>query len=413
MSLRLGRYVGPSFKRLLAVVSVTAAVTAAGVTSAGATTAVSPWLQSGYNGAGSHANVAEKTLSTANVTKLHPVRTLTGQDKTGCDGGADAVAFSDARVYVTANDTLTAYNAASGTTIWSTKIPVLDDNSFDTIAVSHGQVVIKGNECGTIDPEAYVEAFNSTTGKFSWGHTYGDGIYAMEVSGAYVVAHVFAGLESDPLTEVYRIGDGSTAWTTAGHTDTYCDAQPWVVHGYVFVSYCDGSSTSLRALHLATGSTAWTKPGDYQVLGGDTDAPNAQQLLIAPRAGGTVLELNPATGTTRLPFAGATAAGRIISPGPLPFIAIDATRAYLACRGSDPSVCAYNTITGKRAWLHPTNDASITTVAEANGVLYLGDGQILNASTGKVLTNVTGSVRLVGNGRVATIVNGDLVIFSV
>jgi putative pyrroloquinoline-quinone binding quinoprotein len=385
----------------LAACTVFAAVLAGG-TDAGAATAGAPWLQPDYNAAGSRANTAESTLTTGNVGAVTKRRTLTSTQPDCYDDAGDphaslaAVVFSESHVYVTDGDTVASYVARTGALAWRTTISGYLDTRYTSLVVSHGLVIAAGNECHTNDPGGEVAAFHTSDGKAAWTvrPVYYDQIYDVAVSGKYLVLNTGEGESGALETAVYRVQDGSQVWFESNPV-TYCRNEPYVVDGQVFTDACkdDGTPGELRAHALGSGKVTWRHAGSLQVLRGDSDTSAGHHLYATQN--GTVLDLNPKSGAIRFTLAGAASV-----------LAVDGSRVYATC-GS--SVCAYAVATGAKQW--QTADAAVTALV-ADGVLYLGDGVVLAAASGKKIATLPAAPTLVGNGRLGVLSPASLTLYG-
>jgi hypothetical protein len=150
----------------------------------------------------------------------------------------------------------------------------------------------------------------------------------------------------------------------------------------------------------------WSLSGNWTLQRGDLPS-SAGQHLYATDPSGTVEALNPQTGKVQYSLQGAANV-----------LAVDSSRAYATCGNQYPQVCAYNSSTGAREWQSTYLDTNTppTLAAEADGVLYAGEGSALNAATGTVITTVWGTrgdvsplatALAVGDGRIAVVTNAN------
>jgi hypothetical protein len=172
-----------------------------------------------------------------------------------------------------------------------------------------------------------------------------------------------------------------------------------VVGGLVMSYGCDSQGNeTLDASNLATGEVVWSLPG-WSFQRGDLDGP-AGTHLYATSPSGTVMDLNPQTGQTEYPLRRA-----------VHVLAVDNSRVYATCNSQNTLVCAYSTSTGGLEW-QVTRGTPVALAADADGVLYLDNGQALNAATGKFIKAIwpTGYIGYnsataiaVGDGRIAVV----------
>jgi hypothetical protein len=145
----------------------------------------------------------------------------------------------------------------------------------------------------------------------------------------------------------------------------------------------------------------WRKAGDFAVSRGDRPGFDSTHVFTNSVA------LDTGTGATRYTMAGATRVD-----------AVGTNRVFGAC---GTVVCAFDKATGARAWtstIAPSVDVAdspsgiefFVRAASAATLLYLPTGQVLNSSTGKVITRLwTGQARSmsVGNGYVVAVLESS------
>src|SRR5207245_1166994 len=105
--------------------------------------------------------------------------------------GLSAVLFSDSHVYVADGVTVASYVARTGALAWRTTISGYPDTTYNKLVISHGLVIVAGQDCHTTDPGGELVALHTSDGKQVWRAVpqYADQIYDVEVSGKYLVAH--------------------------------------------------------------------------------------------------------------------------------------------------------------------------------------------------------------------------------
>jgi outer membrane protein assembly factor BamB len=237
-------------------------------------------------------------------------------------------------------------------------------------------------------------ALNTSTGALVWSGGFPDGreISDATVAGSYVIAEGNDAI--GPVAGVVNLNNGSSVWESYG-----CGGNPlaMVVDLVVMSSGCDAQfNPTLQANSLATGTLLWSLPGNWGIQRGDLSG-SLGKHLYATNPSGTVVDLNPLNGQVGYSLNGA-----------MSVLAVDASRVYATCGSStDQFLCAYNISTGALEWENPLLTASLA--AEADGVLYLQSGAVLNAATGQTITTPPGSFLpeasaiAVGDGRVAIV----------
>ncbi len=198
------------------------------------------------------------------------------------------------------------------------------------------------------------------------------------------------------IVAVRKLTTGAVVWSES----TSCSGDPNALveaQLVMWVSYaCTTGAPTLTARNLATGALAWSSSGAQQLQRGDTGL-SAGHHLYATTPGGTIVALDPLTGKTQYSLAGAT---RVL--------AVDASRVYTDC--GSLGVCAYSTTSGSRQWsAQPGYTAGLA--AEAGGVLYLDNGDALNAATGQTIVRLwfvdvespAATALAIGDGRIAAV----------
>lgn len=379
-----------SLRWVLALATGLAALAAIAIAPAGAAAsgaASSPWTQTGGTAGLARVNLTESTLTPTAVEHAKLLRSLaTPSGKGFCFDGVPASPVLDGgRVYDTAGNQVNMYNAQTGHRVWSAILDADYDTQIFGVAVGHGLVVAGGTGCDSqSDPNGVLTAFNAATGKVKW--LVGDGpIWEVLESGNDVV--VSGDSPGDgTVTSVYDVTDGALVWTqSSGECD---NSRVIVVHTTVITDVCDPNTNAatLEGESLATGALQWSRPGDWIVLAGSDHSTHGHAYAINPS--GAVTDLNAASGATRFTLTGATGV-----------LAVDNTRVYAEC--GTQTICGYSESTGARLW--HVDDPS-TLGAEADGVLYLADGKLLNAATGALIVRpwkLTATSLAIGDGRIA------------
>src|SRR5262249_22445081 len=294
---------------------------------------------------------------------------------------------------------LSKYNPATGGLIWRRiLLDPIDKESFvldaNSLAVAGGLVVVGDVGCDSVsDPNGFIQAFSASTGRRVWSPPITPGHRALDqmgLSGSYVAA---AGTSpgGGQVVSVHQLATGSLVWFRS--TDECAPGTVLVVAQLVISYGCTQSLTArVTARNIATGALAWSKTGNWVLQRGDIGG-TAGHHVYATNPSGTVVSLDPLTGTTQYSLASAA-----------DVLAVDATRAYATC--GSLGVCAYSTATGARLW--STQPGFIPALAaEAGGGLYLDQGRALSAPPRKTLpepwTFNPASALAVGDGRIAVV----------
>lgn len=362
----------------------------------------SNWSQTNSDSAQSRANLSEHVLTRSAVSRVQYRRSVVAPVDLPRRQVCTSVSIvtpvlTGGRMYAVANGRLTAYNPGTGAVIWQRRLSAGADTTSlnaEALAVAGGLVVVGEDSCDSVsDPNGFVQAFKAATGARAWSKPItplGGALVQMVVSGAYVAA---AGVSpgSGQVVSVRKLATGALAWDRL--TNSCAPASVLVIDQLVISDQCGQNlAETLSANHLATGARAWGRPGAWQIQRGNLGGATGGHLY-ATDPSGAVVDLNPATGTTRYTLTGATSV-----------LAVDASQAYADC--GSLGVCAYAAATGSRKWnVQPGTPAPLLAAA-ADGVLYLDQGPALNTSTGQTITtlwNGAATALAVGNGRIAAV----------
>lgn len=365
----------------------------------------SPWSQTDYNAAQSRANLTEQTLTATTIRKARYLRGIASPLNQPGQGGCNpntivAPVLTGGRLYAVTNGRLSKYNPATGALIWRrTLLDPITKEAFildaQSLSAAGGLVVVGDVGCDSVsDPNGFIQAFSASTGARVWSQQIspdGGALQQMGVSGSYIAA---AGTSpgGGQVVSVHRLTTGSPVWFRSANE---CAPGTVLVVAQLVISYgCTASlAEKVTARSIATGALAWSKTGNWVLLRGDVGGA-AGRHLFAINPSGAVVSLNPLTGTTQFSLANAA-----------DVLAVDATRAYGNC--GSLGVCAYSTATGARLWsAHPGYIPTLA--AEADGVLYLDQGNALNAATGKSITVLWNAINpasalAVGDSRIAVV----------
>jgi hypothetical protein len=357
------------------------------------TAASSAWSQTGGNAADSRSNLSETTLTPKTVPGLRLLRTYTAPaDSPGCTSSVGPV-LSGGDVLTLVNGYLVRYVAQTGHVIWQRQYADESDTVTD-LAVSDGEVIEGASACGTAsDPEGFISAYSLATGKLLWtsyavpscqqsGCEAQAGLNAMYTGGGFIVTGgnaVASGYSVAVLSQL----TGAVVWKDTSSTCPITG--PVVVDQRVIFSKCSATGAPrLVADAFATGARSWEVPGTWTVQRGD----------FAQSRGRNVLATGPTDQTADLDPRNGRLLGEL--PGAASVLAADGIRAYATCgattrNSGQAAVCAYSLATHEQVWSSGPHPGT-TLATEAGGVLYLDDGAMLNASTGKSLGTAFGSL---------------------
>ncbi|HEV2374389.1 MAG TPA: PQQ-binding-like beta-propeller repeat protein [Streptosporangiaceae bacterium] len=360
----------------------------------------SPWYATDYGASLSRANPSEQVLTPAAVPNVTYLRSTTSPptppgQQCGPEGIA-APALVGGYVYAMTNYALSKYNAATGKLVWRHTPDSTFFTEYQSMSVSSsGTVVVGGSLCDSAsEPSSGFYAYNAATGKHLWSVDPSEGLSQAVVSNGSVVT---AGSDAAGyFLYVLNLSNGTTVW----HNTTSCYpylTSPLVVSSLVMSYGCDstGANLTIEARNLSTGALVWSQPGNWTLQRGNSSV----NQLFATDPAGAVVALNPLTGKVEYTLSKA-----------VNVLAVDTSRVYATC-GSQ-SVCAYNVKTGAPEWTDASLTATPALAAEADGVLYLNSGLVLNAATGQAITtlhspnfNAPATALAVGDGRIAVVSN--------
>jgi outer membrane protein assembly factor BamB len=366
------------------------------------------WNDTNANAAQDRANLIENVLTSAAVAKVKHLRSIVAppvSPTVKCrTQSIVSPLLAGGYLYAVTDGKVSKYNPATGHLIWQRSPPA--PYAYSSLAISGptNTLIASASDCThPNDPPGIVTAYNATTGKQIWSNTSLAGLVGgapVEVFGSYVIV---AGLDRDGgFRWVLNLGDGTTVWSSGGCNDDNNPILPLVVGGLAIVpnQACDG----FQARNLATGAILWdlhgSGPGGYGFRAGDLSG-TAGTHLFAIDSADTTWDVDPQTGQVEYS----------LGQSPAHVQAVDQSRVYTTCASGGTAVCAYNKDTGALGWQVSKNQTIWPIAAEADGVLYLGTGQALNAATGRVIKTLwsfSGSSRppnalAVGNGRIAVV----------
>ena len=303
-------------------------------------------------------NPYENVLSTQNVSGLQVAWTLSAPRSV-----ESSAAVAGGRVYVGAQDSLYAADAATGARLWRWTDPLTTHVSSP--AVGHGRVYF-GTDRGS------VYALDAATGAQEWTYATGDSVTAPALAGGVVYVGSL-----NAYTYALDAVTGQKQWST--FVGGPVSGGPAVAGRVVYVGAWDHK---LHALDVATGAILWTGATGDMV----ESSPAVAQGLVYVGSNDTNLYAFPAAGcgqaTCSPLWTFATASWVQASP------AVAGGTVYF---GSDDfNIYAVDATTGVLRWKAATSD-QITrrSAAVANGVVYIGSNdhvlRAIDARSGQVL----------------------------
>jgi outer membrane protein assembly factor BamB len=315
------------------------------------------WPQTGHDAGSTGFNAGEHTITRANVSRLQQV--WAG----AVPGGVTSFASTGGMLFAAAQGTggvgiLTALNATTGATRWTTTIGTSDPTE---VAAAGGDVFA---QCQLRDtgggPYGGVCAYSQRNGHLIW--SYGNPCNCAPESG----------LDTVP---VYKDGV--------------------VYFGYGVGGCC--SSNSIVAVSAATGAPIWST-----YVGGNNSIPT-QSLVVGPKSVFFICGTNSGHAVCSLSRASGALQWSTLEPSQTPFGDALAVAGDVVYSTTNNAVSAFHASTGTLIWSDPTNGGvGPVPVAVAYGRLYVTlrttNGQdtnlyALNAKTGAMVwENPSGSV---------------------
>jgi outer membrane protein assembly factor BamB len=192
-----------------------------------------PWPQLGFGAAHANVNPYENTLSTSTAPTLG---TLWSNAASATGGTPVAV---NNHVYVGTTSGVTAFNAATGATLWSKNLGA----NFTASPTVVGNTLYIGDFNGNY------YALNASTGATIWKVTLSGSFYgSAEVSNGVIYVGAYAG-----NFYALRAATGAVIWSYALTTGT--DTTAALVNGNV---YFGGYDNNIYCLNAATGVKIWS-----------------------------------------------------------------------------------------------------------------------------------------------------------
>ncbi len=198
-----------------------------------------PWPQFGFGAAHANVNPYENTLSTSTAPTLGTL----WSNAASATGGTPVVVSN--HVYVGTTSGVTAFNAATGATLWSKNLG----------ANFTASPTVVGNTLYIGDLNGNYYALNASTGATVWKVTLAGAFYgSAEVSNGVIYVGSYAG-----SFYALKAATGAVLWSYALTTGT--DTTAALVNGYV---YFGGFDNSIYCLNAATGVKVWSyATGDH------------------------------------------------------------------------------------------------------------------------------------------------------
>lgn len=259
-------------------------------------------------------------------------------------------------VYVVAGANLYALNAATGQTAWG-PIPITGTYSEGYIAYDAGKVF-------AVNFDGLLNAYDAATGSLLWSKKL-PGQYAFSSPPTAVNGTVYlSGAGSGGTLYAVNESDGSVRWT--GSVENGDDSSPVVTPGGIYASYVGPQSYKFSP---ATGNLIWHYQGESEGGGGATPVFYNDQLYVrdvyAPNStSNNVFILDSLAGTLQ----GGFSQGYFNNPLPPAF---DNGVGYFVTPSG--SLTANNLGFTATAWTFtPVNETITTAPLVVNGVVYVG-----------------------------------------
>jgi outer membrane protein assembly factor BamB len=394
-------------KFLVALVAVAGLVASAGP--ALASGVGGDWTQADHDASGNRANTTATQITAANAPTVTDLRafgapTYPVDQEGACAEGWTTPVLVAKRAYAVKTGRLAAVDLTTGNQLWQRDVDPDGLSRSFVQAVVGGRVFVAQLSClSASDPNGTVRAFDAATGAPLWtfeqnGGVGGTGgINGIAVDGNLVLATGVSEGRGQTIN-VLNAATGALIWTRSGDV---CPVTPRIVDQQVYYQNCGTGPTELVAARLLDGAVVWRKAGDFAATRGDRPGLDSTHVFTDSVA------IDTGTGATRYTMAGATRVD-----------AVGTNRVFGAC---GTVVCAFDKVTGARAWtstIAPSRDTGSdpsgiefnVRAAVAATLLYLPTGQVLNTGTGKVVTRLwTGQARSmsVGNGYVVAVLESS------
>jgi outer membrane protein assembly factor BamB len=332
----IGGTVG-AFTALLCVLGPVAA-------SAAATTA---WRADGYGPGNTGYNPIETAINAETVDELEYGWSITSPVvRSSCSRQSPPVVANN-RLYLTDQGGLAAYNATTGTRLWTYRFAVRTDELAPELSVVGSRVFATFTTCRSVsDADSTIRAFDASTGAQLWQVNRDEAIQGTVVDKDIVVAG--GGDAFFSAVSAYRVTDGSLVWRRDADMTRAVSA-----NGRVLINPHneEGSPTGSELLDVRTGATLWSTATTYHALAaGPTGGP-----IYATGPGATLVRLNVETGAVAWSV-----------PAAATQLAVDGPRLYVV-EGTD--LVARDSGTGAELW-REAYGVPLGKPVVAGGVLY-------------------------------------------
>jgi outer membrane protein assembly factor BamB len=324
------------------------------------------WSQGGYGATDSGFDPGESRLLPGRLGQLARQWTVAATGTQVC-ASQSAPVTAGGRIFLTGRESLGAYAAKTGKTLWS--FPYADpmDTATPRLAVAGSTVLAATWGCQSqSDPDGDLYALDAATGALRWkAHTDAPDVTLVVDRGVVVVGGEDA---SDDGTTAFDLVTGKKLWERSAAAATAGVSAA----GTLLLTGADQNSSpqSTIAVDITTGKTRWRTDRTWSVLAAD---PSGKFFLVDDPAG-ALLEVDAGTGKVVWTHDGL--------PGP---VAADTERAYVA---GSTAVVALDLATGHTTWERNRGGTALRPVV-AGGVVYVaakaGRVAALAAATGRPL----------------------------
>ncbi len=260
-----------------------------------------------------------------------------------------------------------------------------------TVAVADGVVYMRG---GSYDNTLY--AVDAQTGTQRWSYAVSGGGRINELP-AVADGVVYFGADNGSLYAL-NAHTGALLWTYTTGRPVY--SSPAVANNVVYITSEDGN---LYALSAHSGAKVWSYPA-----GGDSTAVVANGVVYFGSSDHSVYALKSENGSLLWSYQTGSSAGDLTVTGGVVY-----------ATSQDDSVYALNASNGEKLWSYKTNSMILYAPAVADGVVYVGSGNLdaLNTLTGRLLwsfgySNSNPSSPAVANGVVYFFTSNDGVLYG-
>jgi outer membrane protein assembly factor BamB len=324
------------------------------------------WTRDGYGPGNGGYNPSETWIVPGRTGRLAEQWSITTTGQEVCARQAAPV-VSDGRLYLAGRESLGAYDAATGKSLWSYPYEDPMDTHTPILAVSGGTLLAGTWGCQSVsDPDGELLALNAATGALRWKASTDapDSVLAVD-RGVAVVGGQDAGWMG---TTAFRISTGERLW----ERPQAMPAAGVSADGRLLLTDHDRTFAPNGALEvdISTGKVGWKTRQIWSVEAAD---PTGHFFLVGDEAG-ALLRVDAATGAIAWSQPGMA--------GPL---AVDDRHVYVA---TGTRLLSLDAGSGRPAWRRGGYDSLLRPVV-AGGVLYTGTPkkrlESLNAANGRRL----------------------------